>query len=156
VQHGRLSGFSSELEIAPDQLLLQTCDVLVPAALERVITENNVAKLKCRILAEGANGPTTPEADALLDLRRDEVFVIPDILCNSGGVIVSYFEWLQGQQQFLWGKEQVLQQLYDILDRTFSRVVTRAASEKISFRAAALAIGVEKVRSAKLTRGLFP
>lgn len=153
---GRLSGYSNELAIEPEDLLVQKCDVLVPAALERVITTANATKLNCRILAEGANGPTTPEADEILSQRKNEIFIIPDILCNSGGVIVSYFEWVQGLQQFFWDKEQVLQRLFTILDRSFSQVIARAAEEKVSHRAAALAIGIEKVRDAKSTRGLFP
>lgn len=153
---GRLAGYSNELVIEPECLLTQQCDVLIPAALERAITAANVAKLNCRVIAEGANGPTTPEADDILNLRKNEIFIIPDILCNSGGVIVSYFEWVQGLQQFFWDKEQVLQRLFAILDRSFSQVIARAAAENISHRAAALAIGVEKVRDARSTRGLFP
>jgi glutamate dehydrogenase (NAD(P)+) len=83
--------------------------VLVPAAVERVIDANVAQKLKCRILAEGANGPTTPEADLVLEKRQDEIFVIPDILCNAGGVVVSYFEWVQGLQQLFWEEEEVMQ-----------------------------------------------
>ena len=109
-----------------------------------------------RILAEGANGPTTPEADLVLDKRRDEVFVIPDILCNSGGVVVSYFEWVQDLQQLFWEEEEVMRREYQILDRAFEQMVLRATSDKIPHRTAAMAIGVEKVRAAKNTRGLFP
>ena len=154
--HGVLKGFSTELLIDPQELLLQPCDVLVPAAVERVITERNAALLRCRVLAEGANGPTTPEADSILDQRRDEVFVIPDILCNSGGVIVSYFEWVQDLQQFFWGENEVNDRLCQVMDRAFSHVMERAVREGVSHRVAAMAIGVEKVRDAKRTRGLFP
>ncbi|MGR0187728.1 Glu/Leu/Phe/Val family dehydrogenase [Azospirillum aestuarii] len=154
--HGMLAGYSNELRIDREELLLQPCDVLVPAAMERVITERNAARLRCRILAEGANGPTTPEADRILAERGDDLFVIPDILCNSGGVIVSYFEWVQDLQQFFWGRDEVIGRLYGHLDRVFHQVTNRAARERVSTRVAAMAIGVSKVRDAKKTRGLFP
>ena len=154
--HGALKGFSTELLVDPEEMLHQPCDVLVPAAVERVITERNASLLRCRVLAEGANGPTTPEADAILDKRRDEIFVIPDILCNAGGVIVSYFEWVQDLQQFFWGENEVNDRLSQIMDRAFHQVMDRAARDGLSHRVAAMAIGVEKVRDAKRTRGLFP
>src|SRR5205085_11638740 len=142
--------------IDPNEMLLQKCDVLVPAAVDRVISERNAAKLQCRILAEAANGPTTPEADRILDQRWDEVFVIPDILCNAGGVIVSYFEWVQGLQSFMWSETEVTDKLFRILEHSFTQVIRRAKVHKISHRMAALAIGVERVMKAKATRGLFP
>jgi glutamate dehydrogenase (NAD(P)+) len=154
--HGVLKGFSSELAVDPDELLLQPCDVLVPAAVERVITGENAGKLRCRVLAEAANGPTTPEADVILNQRRNEIFVIPDILCNSGGVIVSYFEWVQDLQQFFWGEAEVNERLAQVMGRAFTHVLDRAAKDKVPHRTAAMAIGVEKVRNAKRTRGLFP
>ena len=154
--HTELDGFAKETLIDPADLLAQPCDILVPAALERIITADNVANLKCRILAEGANGPTTPEADAILDAHSDDVFVIPDILCNSGGVIVSYFEWVQDLQSFFWDEHEVLDRLNRSLERAFQRVLKRAAHDRISHRQAALAIGVERVRQAKNARGLFP
>ena len=97
--HGTLAGFSDQLSIDGQELLRQACDILVPAAMERVITAETARHLKCRIIAEGANGPVTPEADEVLDHQRDDIFVIPEILCNSGGVIVSYFEWVQDLQR---------------------------------------------------------
>ncbi len=154
--HGVLAGYSTELAIDPEELLLQPCDVLVPAAMERVINGDNAARLRCRILAEGANGPTTPEADRILSERGDELLIIPDILCNSGGVIVSYFEWVQDLQQFFWGWEEVISRLYGHLDRVFHEVTGRAARDRVPARVAAMAIGVSKVRDAKKTRGLFP
>ena len=132
------------------------CDILIPAAVDRVITEKNAGQLKCRILAEGANGPTTPEADKILEQRWDEVFVIPDILCNAGGVIVSYFEWVQGLQSFLWTEMEVTDKLFRILEHSFGQVIRRAKDHKISHRTAAMAIGVERVMKAKDARGLFP
>ena len=153
--HGVLEGFSNELAADPATLLAQPCDVLVPAALERVIDADMAARLRCRVLAEAANGPTTPEADRVL-AGRPEIFVIPDILCNSGGVIVSYFEWVQDLQQFFWDETEVTNRLYRLLDRAFGQVMTRVAAERVAHRTAAMAIGVEKVRAAKNLRGLFP
>jgi glutamate dehydrogenase (NAD(P)+) len=135
---------------------MQRCDILVPAALERVITAGNVEKIDCRILAEAANGPTTPEADVILDQRRDEIFVLLDILCNAGGVIVSYFEWVQGLQQYFWDEVEVVERLNRALERSLQHVLSRAARGGISYRNAALAIGVEVVQQAKQVRGLFP
>lgn len=154
--NGTLEGFSTELAFDPDELLLRKCDVLAPCAMERVITGENAGKLQCRIIAEGANGPVTPEADAILDQRRDEIFVIPDILCNSGGVIVSYFEWVQDPQRYFWDEAEVMERLYASLDRSLSQVMSRAKARNLSHRNAALAIGVDTVRRAKQTRGLFP
>jgi glutamate dehydrogenase (NAD(P)+) len=154
--HGSIAGFSSELKFDPKQVLTLACDVLVPAALERVIDAPAAENLKCRVLAEGANGPTTPEADLVLDKRRDEIFLIPDILCNSGGVVVSYFEWVQDLQQLFWEEEEVTRREYHILDRAFEQMLARARADNVPHRTAAMAIGVEKVRAAKNTRGLFP
>jgi glutamate dehydrogenase (NAD(P)+) len=148
-EHSFLRGFSTELAFDPRELLLQPCDIMVPAAIERVIDARVAAALKCRVLAEGANGPTTPDADAVLDQRRDEIFVIPDILCNAGGVIVSYFEWVQGRQRLFWEEDEVTQRLNQVLDRTFNQVMARVKRDRVSHRTAAMAIGVEKVRDGK-------
>src|SRR5438034_1322190 len=139
-----------------ERALNMPCDVLVPAAVDRVINGSNADKLKCRILAEAANGPTTPEADLILEKRWEEIFVIPDILCNAGGVIVSYFEWVQGLQAFMWSETEVTDKLFRILEHSFSQVIRRAKEHKISHRTAAMAIGVERVMKAKSSRGLFP
>jgi glutamate dehydrogenase (NAD(P)+) len=155
-QHGALKGYSTEALFDPNELLVQSCDILVPAAVERVIDAQVARKLKCRILAEAANGPTTPDADAVLDTRRSEIFVIPDILCNSGGVIVSYFEWVQDLQQLFWRRAEVINRLKELLDDAFKRVMERVDKDDISHRVAAMAIGVDKVAKAKATRGLFP
>ena len=152
---GKLAGFSNEMSFDPAQLLTQPCDILVPAAVERVIDAAMAARLRCRVLAEAANGPTTPDADEVLDQRRD-IFVIPDILCNAGGVIVSYFEWVQDLQQFFWDEAEVNDRLYRVLQRAFVQVLERAARDGVSHRTAAMAIGVTKVRDAKAARGLFP
>jgi glutamate dehydrogenase (NAD(P)+) len=153
---GVLAGFSNEISFDPAELLVQPCDILVPAALERVIDAGIAARLRCRVLAEAANGPTTPDADEVLDARRGEVFIIPDILCNAGGVIVSYFEWVQDLQQFFWDEAEVNARLNTVLERAFTTVMQRAERDDVSHRTAAMAIGVAKVRDAKLARGLFP
>jgi glutamate dehydrogenase (NAD(P)+) len=155
-QYGMLAGFSTEATFDPRELLVQRCDILVPAAMERVIDADIAARLQCRVLAEGANGPTTPDADAVLDQRRQEVFVIPDILCNAGGVVVSYFEWVQDLQQFFWDEAEVMNRLYQVIGKALAQVLHRADADGVSYRTAAMAIGVQKVRDAKEKRGLFP
>lgn len=155
-RRGQLAGFSTQGLIEPSELLVKKCDVLVPAAIERVITCENASKLKCRILAEGANGPTTPEADLIVQQAGDDIFIIPDILCNSGGVIVSYFEWVQDLQRLFWEEAEVFDRLYRILERSFQQTIARAKRDRVSHRMAAMAIGVNVVQSAKRTRGLFP
>ncbi|RYD84530.1 MAG: Glu/Leu/Phe/Val dehydrogenase [Verrucomicrobiaceae bacterium] len=155
-EHGSLEGVTEADQIPPEELLTLPCDVLVPAAVEAVITEHNAGKLKCRILAEGANGPTTPAADRILEQRWDEVFLIPDILCNAGGVIVSYFEWVQGLQNLFWGEEEIMDRLFRILEQSFAAMIRRAKDGRVSHRTAAMAIGVERVLAAKKARGLFP
>lgn len=153
---GSLATFSRELAFDPAELLTLPCTVLVPAARERAIDATMAAKLRCRVLAEAANGPTTPEADLVLDKRQDEIFVIPDVLCNSGGVIVSYFEWVQDLQQLFWEEGEVMRREYQILDRAFDQMLSRARADNVSHRTSAMAIGVEKVRATKNVRGLFP
>lgn len=155
-QHGTLHDFPGGERVDPGELLTMPCDVLVPAAVERVITGGNAGKLRCRILAEAANGPTTPDADEILNQRREEVFVIPDVLCNSGGVIVSYFEWVQDLQNFLWSDIETADRLYRILDTAFTAVIKRSKERRIPHRTAALSIGIERVLAARQARGLFP
>jgi glutamate dehydrogenase (NAD(P)+) len=148
-------GFPEAEAITNEQLLLLPCDILVPAALERQITEANAGKIKCRILAEAANGPTTPAADEIID-QRPEIFVIPDILCNAGGVIVSYFEWVQDLQSFFWGETEITDKLFRILETAFTQVVGMSRKQKLSMRLAAMSVGVKRVQEAKRIRGLFP
>ena len=150
-----VAGFPGADAITNEQLLLTPCDVLVPAALERQITEVNAGKIQCRILAEGANGPTTPEADVIIS-QRPEIFVIPDILCNAGGVVVSYFEWVQDLQSFFWSESEVVDKLFRILETAFTQTLNLSRKNKISMRLAALSLGVQRVHQAKKTRGLFP
>ena len=154
-QHKTVVGFPEAEPLTNAQLLITPCDILVPAALERQITEANAAKVQCRILGEAANGPTTPEADVILDQRPD-IFVIPDILCNSGGVVVSYFEWVQDLQSFFWTETEVTDKLFRILEAAFTQTLNLARKQKISMRLAALSLGVKRVQEAKRIRGLFP
>lgn len=142
-------------DISNAQLLVTPCDILVPAAMERQITAENVGQIQCRILAEGANGPTTPEADLVLDQRPD-IFVIPDILCNAGGVVVSYFEWVQDLQSFFWGETEITDKLFRLLENAFTQTLHLSRKQGISMRMAALSLGVARVREAKKLRGLFP
>ena len=140
--------------LSNDELLQLDCSVLVPAALSEQITKQNAAKLRCRILAEGANGPTTLEADRIL--QDQGVFIIPDILANSGGVIVSYFEWVQDVQRFFWKETDIQERLQDILISAFHRTLQFSISKKTSMRMAALMSGIDKVAQAHLHRGLYP
>jgi glutamate dehydrogenase (NAD(P)+) len=149
-----LRDFPGAMRLPANELLTTPCTILVPAALERVITEENAGRIQCQILAEGANGPTTPEADVILNEKG--VFVIPDILCNAGGVTVSYFEWVQDLQQFLWSEEQINQKLADLMIGAYHRVRKLARERKISNRTAALTLGIQKVAREKERRGLFP
>lgn len=140
-------------KISNQELLELNCDVLVPAALEMQITKDNAARLQCRILAEGANGPTTLEADAVL--KEKDVFLIPDILANAGGVVVSYFEWVQDLQNFFWTEDEVNKKLRDILVKAFHEVLDMSRKQKVDMRLAALMIGIDRVARAMLWRGLY-
>jgi glutamate dehydrogenase (NAD(P)+) len=150
-----VQGFAEAEPITNEQILLLPCDVLVPAAMERQITRENAGRIQCRILAEGANGPTTPDADAIL-AQREEIFVLPDILCNAGGVVVSYFEWVQDLQSFFWSEIEIMEKLYRILDEAYDRVLRSSRKQRVSMRTAALCAGIQRVREAKAIRGLFP
>src|SRR5215475_11144921 len=150
-----VAGFAEAEPITNEQLLVLPCDILVPAALERQITEENASKIQCRIIAEAANGPTTPDADRILN-QRPEIFVIPDVLCNAGGVVVSYFEWVQDLQSFFWGETEVVDKLFRILENAYTQILALARKDKISMRQAALTVGIKRVQEAKRVRGLFP
>jgi glutamate dehydrogenase (NAD(P)+) len=149
-----LRDFPGAERISADELLATPCTVLVPAALERVITGANASRLRCRVLAEAANGPTTPEADDIL--KDSDIFIIPDVVCNAGGVTVSYFEWVQDIQQLMWSEQQVNEKLRDLMLRAFHQVLDLARERSLSVRMAALSLGVQKVAKEKLRRGLFP
>ncbi|HWD19929.1 MAG TPA: Glu/Leu/Phe/Val dehydrogenase [Verrucomicrobiae bacterium] len=153
--HKTLAGFPGAEALSNAELLLLPCEILAPAAMERQITGANAGKIQCRILAEAANGPTTPEADVILD-QRPEIFVIPDVLCNAGGVVVSYFEWVQDLQSFFWTESEVMDKLFRILEGAFVQVLNLSRKQKISMRMAALSVGVKRVADAKQIRGLFP
>jgi len=150
-----LKDFAGGDAVTNEQLLELPCTVLVPAALERVITQDNARKLRCRLLAEAANGPTTNAADRILEERGD-IEVIPDVLCNSGGVIVSYFEWLQNQQSFYWDRDEVISKLHAILAKAKESVEYQRRKFKFRRRLAALTLGIGRVADAKQKRGLFP
>jgi glutamate dehydrogenase (NAD(P)+) len=154
-QNKTVAGFPEADAITNEQLLETPCDILVPAALERQITGTNAARIQCRILAEAANGPTTPDADAILE-QRPEIFVIPDILCNAGGVVVSYFEWVQDLQSFFWTESEVVDKLFRILEGAFVQTLNMSRKQTISMRLAALSSGIKRVQEAKRVRGLFP
>lgn len=140
--------------ITNQDLLTLDCTVLVPAALSEQITKANAAKVSCRILAEGANGPTTLEADQILTDKG--VFIIPDILANSGGVIVSYFEWVQDMQRFFWNSLDIRDRLHEIITAAFHRTLEFSRQRGVTMRMAALMSGIEKVAQAHLARGLYP
>ena len=140
-------------KISNEELLELKCDVLVPAALEMQITKANAAKIQCRILAEGANGPTTPDADAIL--RENGIFLIPDILANAGGVVVSYYEWVQDLQNFFWNEVEVNSKLREILVKSFHEVLGMSEKHGVDMRLAALMIGIDRVTRAMLWRGLY-
>jgi len=137
-----------------DELLQLTCTVLVPAALSEQITGRNAAKLHCKVLCEGANGPTTLEADRIVQDKG--IFVIPDILANSGGVIVSYFEWVQDAQRFFWKATDIQSRLRDLMTSAFQRTLEFATTKHTSMRMAALMSGIDKVAQAHQHRGLYP
>jgi glutamate dehydrogenase (NAD(P)+) len=149
-----LRDFPGAERISADELLATPCTVLVPAALERVITGANAGRLRCRVLAEAANGPTTPEADDIL--KDSDIFIIPDVVCNAGGVTVSYFEWVQDIQQLMWSEQQVNEKLRELMLRAFHQVLDLARERSLPIRMAALSLGVQKVAKEKLRRGLFP
>jgi glutamate dehydrogenase (NAD(P)+) len=141
-------------ELTNEELLELECDILVPAALENQITNENASRLKCRIVAEGANGPTTPEADAFL--FDQGIFVVPDILANAGGVTVSYFEWVQNLQNLLWSEEEISQRLEEIMTRAFAETLRTADEKKVHMRTAAYILGVGRVAKATQLRGIYP
>jgi len=140
--------------ITNEELLQLPCTVLVPAALSEQINASNAAQLRCRILAEGANGPTTLEADRIL--QDQGIFIIPDILANSGGVIVSYFEWVQDVQKYFWTEQDIRDRLHAIISSAFQRTVEFAHTRNVSMRMAALMSGIDKIAQAHLARGLYP
>ncbi|HYN64203.1 MAG TPA: Glu/Leu/Phe/Val dehydrogenase, partial [Candidatus Limnocylindrales bacterium] len=153
-EHGTVVGFPGSEEISNEAVLEVECEILVPAALENQITHVNAAHINARVVAEAANGPTTPEADAILHDRG--IFVIPDILCNAGGVTVSYFEWVQDMQSFFWTEERINQSLKEIMDRAFEAVHGMSHRHNVDMRTAAYMVAVARVAEATTLRGLYP
>ncbi|MHA1794127.1 MAG: Glu/Leu/Phe/Val family dehydrogenase, partial [Promethearchaeota archaeon] len=149
-----LSGYNGGKEITNEELLELKCDFLVPAAIENQITKKNASKLKCKFIVEGANGPTTIEADKILEERGIEV--LPDILANAGGVIVSYFEWVQNLNLRRWSLEQVNKELHEIVINAFENVYQTKQQNNVSYRLAAYMIAVDRVAKALKYRGIFP
>jgi glutamate dehydrogenase (NAD(P)+) len=156
--HKREGGSISELEggdkISNEDLVLLDCDVLAPCALEQVITEANAGDVKAKIIVEGANGPTTPAADEILE--ADGVLMLPDVLANAGGVVVSYFEWVQGLQEYFWKEEEVNQRLNEIVTRAFDETWALREDRNVPMRMAAYGLAVQRVAEATVTRGLYP
>jgi glutamate dehydrogenase (NAD(P)+) len=151
---GALDGLKDTESVTNDELLLLDCDVLAPCALEQVITRRNADKIKAKIIVEGANGPTTPTADEILEDRG--VLVLPDVLANAGGVVVSYFEWVQGLQEYFWKEEEVNKRLNDITSRAFQETWSTYQSRSTTMRLAAYGLAVQRVSEATMTRGLYP
>jgi glutamate dehydrogenase (NAD(P)+) len=153
-EHRSLEGFPGAEAISNEELLELPCEILIPAAVQGQITQRNAPRLRCRMVVEGANGPTTPEADHVLAER--DIFVVPDILANAGGVTVSYFEWVQGIQKYFWLEEEVNNRLIDLMQRAFRGALRVAEERGLSLRTAALIRGIDRIREAKRRRGIFP
>ncbi len=153
-QRKPLTEFPGAEKITNEDLLKLEVDIFVPAAIDGVVTKDNVHWIKAKIIAEGANGPLT--ADAIQYLTEKGAFIIPDILCNAGGVIVSYFEWVQGLQHFFWGLDEINAQLYKILQQSFERVYQTSKQYKVNMKRAALICAIERLEAAMKLRGLFP
>lgn len=153
-QTGTVVGFEGSEAITPAQLLSLECDILVPAALENSITKDNASKVKARLIAEAANGPTTPEADAIL--YEQGIYIIPDILCNAGGVTVSYFEWVQDEQHLFWDEEDIYNKLEKVMKSASKEVNRIHRNRKVNTRIAATMLGIGRVAEATRLRGLYP
>jgi glutamate dehydrogenase (NAD(P)+) len=153
-EHASVVGFAGTERVTNAQLLELPCDILIPSALEGQVNAQNASRIKARLIVEGANGPITPDGDEVLETRK--IFVVPDILANAGGVIVSYFEWVQGLQQFFWTEEEVNQNLERIMVRSFGQVLRTAQDRKVTMRTAALIRAIERVADALMTRGIYP
>jgi glutamate dehydrogenase (NAD(P)+) len=151
---GSLAGFRGTEAITNEELVLLDCDVLAPCALEQVITADNADKVRASIVVEGANGPTTPAADEILEERG--VLVLPDVLANAGGVVVSYFEWVQGLQEYFWSEDEVNARLNDIVTKAFNETWAIHEGRGVSMRTAAYGLAVQRVAEATTTRGLYP
>jgi glutamate dehydrogenase (NAD(P)+) len=151
---GTVGGYDGADLITNQELLCLPVDILVPAAVEEVLTRDNAACVQAKLIIEGANGPTTPEADRILE--ENGVFLIPDILANAGGVTVSYFEWVQGLQHFFWTEDQINSQLRQVMVRSFHDVLSIAEQKRVDVRTAALTLAIDRVHRATLLRGIYP
>jgi len=151
---GSVLGFAGSEEISNDELLSLECDILIPAALENTIHKDNAASIRARLIAEAANGPITPEADRILNEKG--IFIIPDILCNAGGVTVSYFEWVQNEQHMFWNEDDVYNRLEKVMKSSFRDVLKISRDYKVPMRTAATMLGVSRVAQATKLRGLYP
>ncbi len=152
-KHKTVVGFPQTKAITNEKVLELECDILIPAALENQITRSNAHKIKTKILAEGANGPTTPEADKILDKKK--VFIIPDILCNAGGVTVSYFEWVQDRMGYFWTEEEVNERLEKIMTKAFQDVLEMSLRNKVNMRIAAFMVAIKRVVDVIKLRGIY-
>jgi glutamate dehydrogenase (NAD(P)+) len=152
-KHRTLEGYRKGDLVTNEQLLTQECDVLLPAALENVITTKNASQIKAKIICEGANGPTTAAADAILDDKG--IFVIPDILANAGGVTVSYFEWVQDREGYFWTEKRVNDSLQEIMERSFGAVLDLAKQHKVNMRTAAYMLSISRVATVHRLRGIY-
>jgi len=153
-ERGTLQGLGGVEAITNEDLLLLDCEILAPCGLEQVITERNADRIKAKIVCEGANGPTTPAGDEILEDRG--VLVLPDVLANAGGVVVSYFEWVQGLQEYFWKEAEVNAKLNDIITRAFNETWATMESRGVSMRLAAYGLAVQRVAEATTTRGIYP
>jgi glutamate dehydrogenase/leucine dehydrogenase len=153
-QTGRVAGFAGSEPITADELLRLDCDILIPAALENVLHEENATYVKAKIVAEAANGPLTPDADRIIEARGG--FVIPDILCNAGGVTVSYFEWVQDEQHLFWDAQDIYNRLEKVMKTAFNDVLKNHVDRKVGMRVAANMVGIGRVAEAIKIRGLYP
>ncbi len=153
-QTGSLEGLRGAEAISHEELVLLDCDVLAPCALEQVVTSENADRVRAKIVVEGANGPLTPDADEILEERG--VLILPDVLANAGGVVVSYFEWVQGLQEYFWKEDEVNAKLNDIVTRAFHETVQLSERRSVSMRLAAYGLAVQRVGEATTTRGLYP
>ncbi len=156
--HRTLEGYPgiANDKVTLEEFFAQECDIMAPCAMELQVTGEMAKKLKCKIFAEGANGPCHPEADMILREAKDDIFVIPDILCNSGGVIVSYFEWVQGIQMYFWTAEEVDNKLQQLIRRAFLHTLSYSNVQSVDMRTAALCLGIQKAGQEKVWRGLYP
>jgi len=153
-EQGVLAGLKDADQITNDELLLLDVDILAPCALEQVITERNANEVKASIICEGGNGPVTPAADAILEDKG--VLILPDVLANAGGVVVSYFEWVQGLQEYFWKETEVNAKLNDIMSRAFEETWETAEQRHMPMRVAAYGLAVQRVAEATITRGIYP